>query len=127
MTYAITRSRSGATGEVQWDRTRNSWKRAASPATEMVLIAMRTQRGTCIVDPTLGIDWAAVDLLRTDAQATAQAAILAGLARYVASGTIADVTARVLVFPARGRIEFDVSFVDVRLGAQTRQRVTGEV
>lgn len=127
MTYAITRSRSSADGEVQWDRTRNRWARAESPATELVRIAMRTQRGTCIVDPTLGIDWAAVDLLRTDAQATAQAAILAGLSRYVASGAIADVTARVAVFPARGRIEFDVSFVDVRLNAQTRQRVTGEV
>jgi hypothetical protein len=126
VTYAITRSRSGNDGEVQWDATRNSWLRASSPAAELVLIALRTQRGECLVDLTLGVDWAAVDKLRVDAQATARAVILAGLARYVTAGQIRDVTADVQVFSARGLLAFDVSFIDVQLGAQTRQRVRGE-
>lgn len=127
MTYAVTRARSGVAGEVQWETTRNTWKRSASPATELVTIAMRTQRGSCPVDPDLGVDWAAVDKLRTDAPARAEAAIRAGLARYVSARQISDLAVRVDVYPARGMIAFDVSFVDVQLSAQTRQRVTGEV
>jgi len=127
MTYSITRARSGVAGEVQWDATRNTWKRATSPATELVTIALRCQRGACPVDPALGVDWSSVDKLRTDAPARAEAAIRAGLARYVSSGQITDLAVRVDVFPARGLIAFDVSFVDVQLSTQTRQRVTGEV
>lgn len=126
MTYAITRARSGADGDLRWDEVRNTWRRAESPATELVVIALRTQLGECLVDGTLGVDWSSVDKLRTDAQATARAAIIAGLRRYVVAGYIGDVDVRVMVFPSRGRIEFDVSFVDVRLATQTRQRVTGE-
>lgn len=125
MTYAVTRSRSGVAGEVRWDSTRNTWLRAQSPATELVIIALRTQLGECIVDRELGVDWAAVDKLRSDAPATARAAIIAGLHRYVTAGFISDVDAVVSVFPVRGVLEFDVSFVDVRLGTQTRQRVAG--
>lgn len=127
MTYAITRARSGVGGEVRWDSSRNSWLRSPSPATELVIIALLTQRGECLVDTSLGVDWQSVDKLRTDARATAEAAIASGLQRYVASGFISDVIARVAVFPARGAIEFDVSFVDVRLGTSERQRVTGTV
>lgn len=126
MTYAVTRARSGVAGEVQWDATRNTWKRSTSPATELVTIALLTQRGECIVDRDLGVDWNAVDKLRTDAQATARAVILAGLARYVRAGQIRDVVVEVDVYPVRGMIAFDVSFVDVQLSTQTRQRVTGE-
>lgn len=126
MTYAVTRARSGVNAEVRWDATRNSWQRAESPATELVTIALLCQRGACPVDPDLGVDWASVDKLRTDAPATAREAILAGLKRYVDAGQIRDVIASVQVFPARGVMEFDVSFVDVQLSTQTRQRVRGE-
>ena len=125
MTYALTRSRDGADGEVRYDTARNTWQAAQSPATELVVIALRTQRGECLVDRELGVDWKAVDKLRIDARETARAVILAGLRRYVTSGAIAEVTADVKVFPARGLIEFSVSFVDVRLSTQTRQRVDG--
>lgn len=125
--YAVTRARSGVGAEVQWDSARNSWKRSQSPATELVTIALGCQRGGCPTDPELGVDWASVDKLRTDAGATARAAILAGLKRYVDAGQIRDVVAEVEVYPARGLLTFDVSFVDVQLAAQTRQRVRGEV
>lgn len=126
MTYAVARARSGVNGEVQWDTSRNSWRRSVSPAAELVVIAMQCQRGECPVDPALGVDWASVDKLRTDARARAEDAIRAGLKRYVDSGAIADLVVSAEVYPARGLLTFDVSFVDVLLGAQTRQRVRGE-
>ncbi len=126
MTYAVARARSGVNGEVKWDNTRNSWRRSVSPASELVVIAMQCQRGECPVDPALGVDWASVDKLRTDARTRAEDAIRTGLKRYVDSGAIADLVVSVEVYPARGLLTFDVSFVDVLLGAQTRQRVRGE-
>lgn len=126
MTYSVAFARSGVDGEIQWDAVRNSWKRSESPATELVVIALQCQRGTCPVDLALGVDWSSVDKLRTDARARAEDAIRAGLKRYVDSGAIADLRVSAEVYPARGMIAFDVSFVDVLLGAQTRQRVRGE-
>ncbi len=126
MTYAVARARSGVNGEVKWDNTRNSWRRSVSPASELVVIAMQCQRGECPVDPALGVDWSSVDKLRTDARTRAEDAIRTGLKRYVDSGAIADLVVSVEVYPARGLLTFDVSFVDVLLGAQTRQRVRGE-
>ncbi len=55
MTYAVTRARD-VNSEVKWDDTRNTWKRASSPAAEMVLLILRTQRGRCLVDPDMGVD-----------------------------------------------------------------------
>lgn len=126
MTYAVARSRSGVGAEVKWDAARNSWQRSPSPASELVVIALQCQRGECPVDTALGVDWSSVDKLRTDARARAEDAIRAGLKRYVDSGAIADLVVSVEVYPARGLLTFDVSFVDVLLGAQTRQRVRGE-
>lgn len=126
MSYAVARARSGVNGEVQWDASRNSWQRSPSPASELVVIALQCQRGTCPVDLALGVDWSSVDKLRTDARSRAEDAIRAGLKRYVDSGAIADLAVSVEVYPARGLLTFDVSFVDVLLGAQTRQRVRGE-
>lgn len=126
MTYAVARARTGVGAEVRWDASRNSWLRSPSPAAELVVIAVQCQRGTCPVDPDLGVDWASVDKLRTDARTRAEDAIRAGLKRYVDSGAIADLRVTAEVYPARGMIAFDVSFVDVLLAAQTRQRVRGE-
>ena len=127
MTYAIAESISAATGEVQWDDTRNTWLLAPSPATELVVIALRTQLGSCPVMPSLGVDWDSVNKLSTDAPARAEAAVRAGLKRYIDAGQIADLKVRVDVYPARNLIAFDVSFVDTRLPTSTRQRVTGQV
>ena len=123
MTYAVTRARD-VNSEVKWDSARNTWKRATSPAAEMVLLILRTQRGRCLVDPDMGVDWAKVDKLRTDASATANAIITAALAPLVSDGKISELSVRADVYPVRGMIAFDVSFVDVQL--RTRERVTGE-
>lgn len=127
MSYAIAESISAATGEVQWDATRNTWRLAESPATERVVIALRTQLGSCPTMPDLGVDWASVSKLSTDAPARADAAVRAGLRRYVDTGAITDLTVRVDVFPARNRMEYDVSFFDPRLSTTKRQRVQGRV
>lgn len=123
MSYAVTRARDVA-GDVRWDARRNTWERPSSPVAERVLFILMTPRGRCLVDPQLGVDWASVDKLRTDATATAEAAIRAALKDLVDAGQIRDLTARVEVFPVRGLIAFDVSFVDVQLRAL--QRVQGE-
>ena len=75
MTYATTRARSGFTGEVLFDDRRGTWRDAQSPATEMVLLILRTPLGKCLVRPTLGVDWSRVNKLRTDAPDTARAAV----------------------------------------------------
>ena len=120
MTYAATRARSGLTGDVLFDDRRGTWKLAASPATEMVLIILRTTLGKCLVRPTLGVDWSRVNKLRTDAPATAQAAVNAALAPLVRDGFIRDPQVTARVFSSRGLLELDVSFIDVRLRTQTR-------
>jgi len=120
MTYATTRARSGLTGEVLFDDRRGTWRDAQSPATEMVVIILRTPLGKCLVRPTLGVDWSRVNKLRTDAPATAQAAVNAALAPLVRDGFIRDQQVTARVFSSRGLLELDVSFIDVRLRAQTR-------
>ena len=120
MTYAATRARSGLTGDVLFDDRRGTWKLAASPATEMVLIILRTPLGKCLARPSLGVDWSRVNKLRTDAPATAQAAVNAALAPLVRDGFIRDPQVTARVFSSRGLLELDVSFIDVRLRAQTR-------
>lgn len=124
MTYAITRSLSPNAGPTL--DARGAWTRATSPALERVLIALRTQLGSCPVMPTLGVDWRRVDKLRTSARADAEAAIRAGLASLVTDGAIRDLTVDVKVSAARGLLTYTVEFVDVLLatrittGPQTR-------
>ena len=60
----------------------------------MVLLILRTQRGRCLVDPDMGVDWAKVDKLRTDASATANAIITAALAPLVSDGKISELAVR---------------------------------
>lgn len=123
MSYGVTRTQD-QTGDVGWVSGRNTWERAESPVAERVRFVLATPRGECLVDPELGVDWRRVDLLRTDAVATAEASIRAALKGLVDAQEIRDVAVRVDVFPARGLIAYDVSFVDVKLKAL--RRVQGE-
>lgn len=120
MTYAITRQRSGLTGEVLFDSRRGTWKLAPSPVTEIVVFILRTRLGECLVRPDLGVDWSRVQKLRTDAKATAEAAVLAALAPLTRDGSIQDPRVTARVYPSRGYLDFEVSFIDVRLRSQTR-------
>lgn len=121
MTYAVTRDLSADTGNPSTDPRTGAWVRASSPATAMVLLALRTPLGTCPVDPGLGVDWRSVDKLRTSAPADAVTAIRAGLARLVSGGWVADLDATAKV-RAGGVLSYSVTFLDVRLA--TRRTIT---
>lgn len=123
--YAFTRSRNALDGDVLVDSATSRWVEATSPARELVLIRLRTPLGSMLCAPTLGVDWSRVQTLRTDAPATARQAIEAGLAPLVRAGVISDLGVVVEVDPARGRLLYEVSFVDVRLRPRTKQTVTG--
>jgi len=116
MSYAVTRTMPAAQPTLD---TRGTWTRATSPALEQVLLALRTQLGSCPVMPTLGVDWTRIDKLRTSAQADAETAIKAGLDFLVRAGTIRDLKVSAKVSAARGTLSYAVDFFDVLLS--TRQ------
>lgn len=120
MTYAYARSLDAQTG--QWDYT-TAFVAATSPALELVTRILRTRRGQCLGDPSMGVNWGAVDPLGTNAAETAEAVIRAGLAPLVSRGDIAGVVIKVTVDGAAGRVLYSVDFTDVRL--RTRQTATG--
>lgn len=117
MTYAVARKLDPATGQPSL-QTSGRWVRATSPALEMVKLCLKTQAGDCPVDPELGVNWRAVNKLRTSAPADAEGAIRAGLGRLVRAGHIRDVKVSAAVL--RGALTYEVSFVDVLL----QQRIT---
>lgn len=116
MSYAVTRSL-GADGAPTLD-ARGTWTRATSPALEQVLITLRTQLGSAPAMPSLGVDWARLDKLRTSAQADAETAIKAGLDFLVRAGTIRDLKVSARVSAARGHLTYTVDFVDVLLASR---------
>ena len=76
MTYAAARTFDPQTGD--WLTTNDPvtsvavFDLAASPALELVKRILRTPRGACLLDPTLGVDWTKVDPLGTNAEATGE-------------------------------------------------------
>ena len=96
---------------------------APSPALEIVKRTLRTPRGACLAQPSLGVDWSRVNILRTTAEADGRAVILAALQPLVTARVIAGLTVTVEVDPGRGRLLYSVDFLDVRLAQ--RQRTTG--
>ena len=121
--YAYTRRRDPTTGEVLF--TGNNWIASPSPQAERVLMILRTPRGTCLVDPSLGVEWSRVDKLGTGAASTARDVILAALAFVVAAGDITALVVSCEVDVQRGLLLYDVSFSDPRL--DRRARIRGEV
>lgn len=115
MTYAYARRHEPTTGEVAFNEATGQWPGASSPALESVLFALRTQLGSALCAPGIGVDWAKLDKVTPNAEALAEQLITAGLRRYVTSGAIADlkVTARI---DAANRLLYAVVFKDVRLG-----------
>ncbi len=116
MSYAITRALGSAGAPTLV--LRGNWTRATSPALEQVLIALRTQLGSSPAMPSLGVDWARLDKLRTSAQADAETAIKAGLDFLVRAGTIRDLKVSAKVSAARGHLTYTVDFVDVLLASR---------
>ena len=114
--YAVTRTMPDAQPTLD---ARGTWDRATSPALEQVLLALRTQLGSCPVMPTLGVDWTRIDKLRTSAAADAETAIRAGLEPLVRAGTVRALDVTVRVSAARGLLTYEVGFVDVLLTTRT--------
>lgn len=121
--YAYTRRRDPTTGDVLF--AGNNWIESPSPQAERVLMILRTPRGTCLVDPALGVEWSRVDKLGTGAASTARDVILAALAFVVAAGDITSLVVSCEVDVPRGLLLYDVSFSDPRL--DRRARIRGEV
>lgn len=115
MTYAVTRRMTAAQPTLD---ARGTWDRATSPALAQVLIALRAQLGSSPAMPSLGVDWARLDKLRTSAQADAETAIKAGLDFLVRAGTIRDLKVSAKVSAARGHLTYTVDFVDVLLASR---------
>lgn len=120
--YAYTQRHDPTTGAPILDGN----QRAAStaPQTERALMALRTPKGSCLVDPEFGVDWSRVTKLGTGAAATAKAVITAGLAFMVADGGITNLTVLCEVDVSRGLLLYDVSFTDPRF--DRRARIRGE-
>ena len=123
MTYAVTRARVPSTGELSM--VGNTWRRSSAPMAEIVAMTLRTQLGGCLVAPTLGIDWASIAKLGTGAATTARTTILAGLARYVRSGQITDLTVDTVT--TGGRLEYTIAYRDPRATTLLRTRITGAI
>lgn len=124
MTYAVTRARVPSTGEVTM--TGNTWTPSRAPMAEIIAMALRTQLGSCLVLPTLGIDWARIAKLGTGAATTARATILAGLGQYVRSGQITGLDVTVTV-TSGDRLEYAVAYRDPRATTLLRTRITGAI
>jgi len=124
MTYAVTRARTPSTGEVTV--TGNSWTASRAPMAEIIAMALRTQLGSCLVLPTLGIDWARLAKLGTGAATTARATIIAGLGQYARSGQITGLAVDVAV-TAGDRLEYTIAYRDPRATTLLRTRITGAI
>lgn len=113
--YATTRRRDPTSGEALYDG--NRWATSTSPMTEVVLMVLRTQRGTN-ADVTFGVDWKRVQKLGTGAAATCKAAIEDGLRYLVGAGQITRLVVECEVDVSRGMILYNVTFTDPRLASR---------
>lgn len=123
MTYATTRARRPSDGAVQINSRTNSWQAASSPMLEVVLLELRTEKGECLADPDMGVEWKKVRKNSISAPATAKALIEAALRRHVTAGRIVTKSVVVEVNAARGTLAYEVTFTDVRLNST--QTATG--
>lgn len=112
MTYAYARTLNPQTGD--WTFT-TTFPGSPSPATELVKRILRTTKGQCLLDPTMGVDWAKVDPLGTGAASLADTLIRSALAGLVTRGVIAGLSVAVEVDGQAGRLLYAATFTDVRL------------
>lgn len=88
---------------------------STAPAMAQVLVILRTQKGSCPLDPELGVDWRKLDKAAPNAPAVLRTLILEALAPLVADGTIRDPAVSAST-PRRGRIDFTLTFTDAVTG-----------
>lgn len=120
MSYAITRTLDPNTGLFELDADGREWAEG-QPATELVVRALRTPRGSCPLDPTYGIDTSSFSRAWPNVAVRVTAAITEALAFLTRPGRITNVT--VTVQTERDRLFYEVRFVDPR--ARTTNAVPG--
>ncbi len=94
-----------------------------APATQIVLWALRTQRGGFAPDESFGADYRVVQRLTAGSQAAWKAEVERALSRFVQRGVIRDVKVTVDP-PAKGVLRFEVSFRDPRVEERSTLRLT---
>lgn len=124
MSVPASRKLDPATGDWIADDAGN-FARTPSPGMSAVLLVLRTQRGECLADPELGVDWKGARRATGNRVENLRAAVLAGLARLVSRGVI---SAPAVVIRSGERLqgardEADVSFFDPLL--RERRSATG--
>jgi len=88
---------------------------AGAPATEAVLLVLRTQRGSYVPDPDFGVDFGIVQKSAPNTTVLWEAEVRRALAGLVARGWIGDL--RVTVdSPSGGRLIYTIDFRDLRSG-----------
>lgn len=120
MTYASTFKTDPITGGVLF--LGNGRIESVSPQVERVLFVLRTERGRCLADPDIGVEWSRVSKLGTGAADTAKAAITAALRFMVEESAITDLVVTADVDVSRGLLVYDVAFTDPRLDRRVRIR-----
>ncbi len=120
MTYAITRTLDPNTGLFELDDDGREWAEG-QPATELVVRALRTPRGSCPLDPTYGIDTSSFARAWPNVAARVTTAIGEALAFLTKPGRITGLT--VTVKAERDRLFYEVRFTDPR--ARTTNAVPG--
>ncbi len=114
------------TGDLVFNDATGSWLESPSPAMEVVALVLRTPRGSCPLDPTLGVEWDKVDKILPNATATCRAVILEGLQGLVEDGTIADLSITVDQ-PSVRALTYVVAFTDPANPGAGVQTVPGQV
>lgn len=118
MTYAFTVKTDPSSGEPLFSG--NSRVESTSPQVERALFILRTPRGSCLLDPDIGVEWSRVNKLATGAAETAKAAITDGLRALTSDNSILNLTVACEVSVARGLLLYDVAFTDPRLDRRAR-------
>lgn len=85
----------------------------SAPAAQIVLWTLRTQRGSFAADETFGVDYRVAQRRSSSTQADWKAEVERALARHVRRGVISKLAVTVDP-PAKGRLLYDVAFVDPR-------------
>lgn len=112
--YARTRKLDPNSGEFVLDEDGRTWAEG-QPATELVVRALRTPRGSCPLWPEYGMDMTSLDVARTDVAAQARVAITEALVFLTRASRITNL--RVSVSVERDRLLYTVMFDDPRARA----------
>lgn len=122
MSYAITRRLDPNTGLFDLDTDGRDWAEG-EPATELVIRALRTPRGSCPLDPEYGLDVSSLDRVWPNLAARVTTAIGDALAFLTRTRRITDL--RITVQTERDRLAYAVRFYDPR--ARTSAVVPGSI